>query len=217
MVLLSLRAAKSLHATDIFYFLERAFLPGGFVLKNLVSCILLCGVSIATPAHAQDGEPFWIGNSWAVGREHISEEKDVGGGISCSIYTKTSSYSAMVGIKNQPPIMTMFMGTMQMTSLSFASPIAPIDETNSLSMRILMRDYTTNDLSSGVVAFPFPERGGHTYIWIMPNEEGRRVAHLLSNALTVTIRNADSAVVQTIAVNDEGRMAFEKLADCVSG
>lgn len=205
------------HATDIVYFLARAFLSGGFVLKNLVAWILLCGVSIATSAHAQDGEPFWIGNSWAVGREHISEEKDVGGGISCSIYTKSSSYSAMLGIKNQPAIITMFMGTMQMTSLSFASPTAPIDETNALNMRILMRDYTTNDLSSGVTAFPFPERGGHTYIWIMPNEEGRRLTHLLSNALTVTIRNANSAVVQTIAVNDEGRTAFEKLVDCVAG
>ncbi|MYL98913.1 hypothetical protein GR702_14190 [Novosphingobium sp. FGD1] len=186
-------------------------------MRKLWGLFIVFFLGVVTPAVAQDGEPFWIGNSWAVGREHISEEKDVGGGISCSVYTKSSSYSAMLGIKNQPAIITMFMGTMQMTSLSFASPIAPIDETNSLSMRILMRDYTTNDLSSDVVALPFPERGGHTYIWIMPNEEGRRLAHLLSNALTVTIRNANSAVVQTIAVNDEGHIAFEKLADCVSG
>lgn len=185
-------------------------------LWGLFIAFFLFGLS--TLAVAQESEePFWFGNSWAVGREHISNKKDVGSGVKCSVYTKLSSYSAMIGIKNQPAIITMFMGTMQMTSLSFASPTAPIDETNSMNMRILMQDYTTNDLSSDVVAFPFPERGGHTYIWIMPNEEGRRLAHLLSNALTVTIRNADSAVVQTIAVNDEGRIAFERLADCVSG
>lgn len=189
---------------------------GGIVLKYLLVCVLCCIVSVVVPARAEV-DPFWVGNSWAIGRDRLSDEQGVGGGVSCSIYAKGSFYSAMTGIKDQPPIITLFMGTMQTTSLSFASPVAPKDDANSLTFRILTQDFTTTDFSSDLVVLPVPKRGGYTYIWVMPNEEGRRLAHILSGALTVTIRNADQAVVQTITVNDEGRTAFEKITDCLSG